>query len=265
MSLTNILSITLKAALAAAAITISTDALAWGQKGHDVTCAIAQNHLSKKAQKKVDEIFEGKSLVYWANWMDNASHTKEYSYTSTWHYKNIDADQDYDTAPTASSGDVLTAIESQAAALKSGTLNAEQQAVALRMLIHFVGDLHCPMHVSHKSDQGGNRWQVQFFDRGSNLHKIWDSEVLESGHNWTYTEWAEEIDCIGKKEEAGILKGTPSDWGRETFAISTRIYDTTPVGAKLSYDYVSEWTPVVERQLLAGGLRLAKILNEIFK
>lgn len=140
-------------AVAACLMMACMTAGAWGQKGHDVTCAIAQRHLSRKAQKQINEIFDGKSIVYWANWLDNASHTPEYAYTKTWHYKNIDADETYDTAWQNENGDVLTAIEALTKALKSGTLNKDQAAVDLRMLVHLVGDLHCPMHMGHKSDR----------------------------------------------------------------------------------------------------------------
>ena len=246
-------------------LTISIDALSWGQKGHDVTCAIAQRHLTRRAARQIDKIFEGKSLVYWANWMDNASHTPEFAYTSTWHYKNIDAEESYDGAAVNENGDVVTAINAQIEALKSGRLDKEQTEIALRMLVHLVGDVHCPMHMGHKSDRGGNRWQIQYFNQGKNLHGIWDTDVIESAHKWTFTEWAEQIDVLDRKAARAITEGSVNDWGRETFAITTKIYDSTPVGSKLSYDYVSEWTPVAEQQLLKGGLRLASILNAIFE
>lgn len=251
--------------VASALILNSTDLFAWGQKGHDITCAVAREHLTKKAAKKIDQILDGKSIVYWSSWMDNASHTPEFAYTKTWHYKNIDADEAYETAYQEPAGDVLTAIEAQIAALKSGTLNKEAQALALKMLVHFVGDLHCPMHMAHRSDRGGNSHQVQFFNQSRNLHSIWDSGIIDNARKWTYTEWAQEIDTVNKKEIEAIVAGTPAQWGKETFEIATRIYEGTPKGSKLSYDYVNEWSPVVEQQLLAGGLRLAKILNEIFK
>lgn len=253
--------IAVAAGLASACLTAG----AWGQKGHDVTCAIAEQHLSRKAKKQISEIFDGKSIVYWANWMDNASHTPEYAYTKTWHYKNIDANETYDTAAQNENGDVLTAIEAQIKALKSGQLNHQQQAIALRMLVHLVGDLHCPMHMGHKSDSGGNRWQVQYFNNGKNLHGIWDSDLIESAHKWTYSEWVREIDRADKEQAKAIVAGTPYDWGRETFEAACKVYENTPVGTKLSYDEVNYWAPLIEQQLLKGGLRLARILNELFK
>ena len=238
---------------------------AWGQKGHDVTCAIAQKHLTKKAQKKIGEILDGKSIVYWANWMDNASHTPQYRYTSSWHYRNIDADETYAGAELNSHGDVVRAIDEQIAALKSGKLDKEEQALSLKFLVHMMGDLHCPMHMGHKSDKGGNRWQVQYFGSGRNLHSVWDSGVIESAHKWTYSEWVEQIDTVKKDEIWKIVQGSPSTWGEETYEICRKIYESTPVGSKLSYDYVSEWSETVEQQLLRAGLRLAEVLNGIFR
>ena len=118
--------------IAAAVLTANSfDAAAWGQKGHDVTCAIAQRHLTKRAKKKIAGIFEGKTIIYWANWMDNASHTPEFAYTKTWHYKDIGIGEDYDTSVLNENGDVVTAIESQVAALQSGTLTEQATATAL--------------------------------------------------------------------------------------------------------------------------------------
>ncbi|MCQ2178102.1 MAG: S1/P1 nuclease [Bacteroidales bacterium] len=242
----------------------STDAMAWGPKGHDVTCSIASRHLTARARKQIDCLLDGKSIVYWANWMDNASHTPEYAYTKTWHYKDVDVDESFEDSEINENGDLLTAIYAQISALKSGELNKEAAATSLKMLVHLVGDLHCPMHLAHKSDYGGNRWQVQYFGNGKNLHSIWDTPLIESSHNWTFSEWATEIDRVDRRAYRAIVSGTPSDWGKETYELAGRVYEGTPVGAKLSYDYVSEWAPVVEQQLLKGGLRLSAVLNDIF-
>lgn len=251
--------------IAALALVDCSPAFSWGQKGHDVTCAVAQNHLTPKARRAVSEILDGKSIVYWSNWMDNASHTKEYAYSKTWHYMNFDEGQTFESAPRNDSGDVLSAIESQISALKSGALNKEASALSLKMLVHLVGDLHCPMHMGHKSDLGGNRWQVQYFKTGTNLHSVWDSDLVESAHKWSRSEWVEEIDRCSRKEAAQIAAGTLEDWARETLELAASVYEGTPVGSKLSYDYVAEWTPVIEQELLRGGIRLASILNEIYR
>ena len=190
------------------------NASAWSQKGHDVTAYIAEKHLTPATKAAVDSILEGKSMVYWANWLDNASHQPEMAYTKTWHYMNIDANVD--------------------------------------------------MHMGHLSDLGGNKTKVKFFNRDTNLHSIWDSSLVESGHKWSYTEWQDQIDRATAEEEAQILTGTVNDWGKETYEIAGRCYKYFQPGSNVMYDQVAAWTPVIEQQLLRGGLRLAHVLNTIY-
>ena len=229
-----------------------------------MTCEIAERHLDCKARKAVKKLLEGKSMVYWSNWLDNASHTPEYAYTKTWHYKNIDAGVAYEDAELEPKGDVVTAIHKQLEVLKDKASSTDSKRLALKMLIHLVGDLHQPMHMGHKSDLGGNQWTVLFFGKERNLHGIWDSDVLEGGHKWSYEEWATEVDVLNRKQRKEICRGTLDDWGRETFAVATEVYSLTPQGAKLSYDYQARWIPVIEQQLLKGGIRLAYLLNGVF-
>lgn len=240
------------------------DVHGWGQKGHDVTCEIAERHLDRGAKRAVKKLLEGKSMVYWSNWLDNASHTPEYAYTKTWHYKNIDAGVSYEDAELEPQGDVVTAIHKQIEILSDKKASVDDKSLALKMLVHLVGDLHQPMHMGHKSDLGGNQWKVQFFGSEKNLHGIWDTDVLERGHKWAYEEWATEIDRLKKAGRKEICKGTIEEWAQETFAVATEVYDSTPQESKLSYDYLAQWTPVIEQQLLRGGLRLAYLLNKIF-
>lgn len=249
----------------AAMLSVSVNAYSWGQKGHDVVCAIAEQHLTDKARKRIGEIFEGKSLVYWCNWMDNASHQPDYRYSKTWHYANVDPNEDYDKVVKGKSGYVVYAIETQIGYLKKDSLDKVREAISLRMLIHMMGDLHAPMHMGHKSDRGGNKVQVQYFGNGTNLHKIWDSAIMNTVHSWSYTEWRNQIDITDEKRIAEIVAGDPCEWGRETYKISSSIYAETPAGSKLSFDYAYKWAPLIEDQLLKGGLRLAAVLNEIYK
>ncbi len=250
--------------LTIAALVVASDCFAWGQVGHDTTCAIAEQHLSRRAKKKIKKIFKGKSLVYWANWLDNESHTPEHENWKPWHYKNIEADQTYDEVPPAKDGDIVTALKEQVGKLKSGTLSEDEEALALKMVIHFMGDLHQPFHLGRYADYGGNLVKLTVFDKERNLHALWDEEVVECAHRWTYTEWAEQIDRISKQERKAMEQGTFDDWARETYEICQGIYEDTPEGSEISYDYIAKYTPLVEQQLLKAGIRLARVLNEIF-
>ena len=251
--------------MAAALFFNAEDAMAWGQKGHDIVCSIAQRHLSPKAKRHIVQVLDGRSIVYWANWLDNASHTPEFSYTKTWHYLDIDPGETLGNMERESKGDVLTGIHAQIEAIGSGKLSKEDEETALKILIHLVGDMHCPMHVGHKDDLGGNRHQVQFFDRGTNLHKVWDESILESAHKWSCNEWVEQLDIHDRKTCRAIAGGSIEDWLVETSEIASKIYEKTPRGAKLSYDYTNAWAPVVEQQLLRAGLRLSVLLNGIYR
>lgn len=237
---------------------------AWGQKGHDVVAHIAECHLTPAAADSVAALLDGKSPVYWANWLDNASHTPEYAYTKTWHYKNIDAHETYEGAKLNENGDVVRAIRGQISVLSDPLATREQKTLALRILIHVVGDLHQPMHMGHLSDLGGNRTKVRYFDRDTNLHSVWDGSLVNSAHAWTYTEWRDQIDRLTPEQRRAEAAGNVDDWARQTFEITAKVYDAFPIGSNISYNQIAEWTPVIEQQLERGGLRLARILNALF-
>lgn len=243
---------------------VGVAAFAWGQKGHDVTAAIAEAHLTPATQKAVAEVLDGMSPVYWANWLDNASHTPEYAYSKTWHYKNVDAGKTYFTQPAAPDGDVVTAIRYNIGILADSTRGHDEHALAMKMLVHLVGDMHQPMHMGHATDLGGNRIKVRFFGRETNLHSVWDSNIAESGHKWSFSEWRDQIDRVKADEAEAIVAGSIDDWAKETANQATAIYMTTKPGDNLSYNEVSYWTPVIETQFLRGGLRLAHVLNMIY-
>lgn len=247
------------------ALLIPAMSLAWGPKGHDTVAYIAEKHLSKKTLQKVSEVLEGHSLVYVANWMDNASHTDEYAYTKTWHYVNVDPEEGtYANSVKATSGDAVTAINALVENLKSGELTIEEERAQLMMLIHIVGDIHCPMHAGRKSDRGGNGTKVKYFGSQKKLHSVWDSEIVESAHRWGYSEWQEQVDRATPKQVNAMSQGTPNDWIEETVALANMVYESATTTSNMSYDYVAEYAPIIEQQFLKGGIRLAKLLEEIY-
>lgn len=256
-----------------AALLFATNCMAWGQKGHDTTCAIAQQHLTDAAKTRIAEILDGKSILYWSNWLDNAVHTPEYEYAKTWHYKNIDADQAYADVEPFETGDVVTALTElqlrlttfEALPAEEAADQKQEEALALKMFVHLMGDLHQPMHMGHATDLGGNRIMVKYFGRDANLHAIWDTDLVESAHAWSHTEWVEEIDRLSEEESMSIAAGNFDTWGEETFNLCREVYNDTPEGNRVSYDYVAKWTPVIERQFVRGGHRLAHVLNSIFQ
>lgn len=251
--------------LLVAVVGTAVSAFAWGQKGHDVTAYIAEKHLSEQVKAKVEAALDGHSLVYYSNWLDNASNNPEYRYTKTWHFKNVDVGQTVLSTPTASTGDIVSAIKDIVNKLKNGNLSHEDENIALRMLIHLVGDMHQPMHMGRNDDRGGNKIKITSFNRDTNLHSYWDTELVDFVHKWSYSEWQFQIDRASAEDAEKIVAGDIESWAQESVNIATDIYNDTPEGTRVSFNYGAKYAPVIEQQFLKGGLRLAHLLSTIYQ
>lgn len=238
--------------------------LAWGQKGHDVTACIAERHLTPAALQAVTDLLDGRSMIYWANWLDNASHTPAYAYTKTWHYKNVDEGERYEEAQANPAGDIVTAIKAQKETLADPGASRENRQLALKIMIHLLGDLHQPLHMGHATDLGGNRIKIRWFGREQNIHSIWDTALPEAAHKWSFTEWQQQIDRVSPDEESALIDGSVDDWAKESVAVAASVYNAYRPGSDASYDAVANAAPVIEGQLLKAGLRLAHVLNSLF-
>ena len=136
------------------------------------------------------------------------------------------------------------------------------------MIVHMVGDLHCPMHAGRLTDKGGNGTEVKWFNQNTNLHSVWDSKMIESARRWGYQEWVEQLDRKDKKFKKAVCRGTYEDWFMKTVQNAAEIYDYVErIGEKkpnLSYQFVYDFSPILEESLTLGGYRLAYVLNTIF-
>ena len=238
---------------------------AWGPVGHDVVAAIAQQHLTKKAQKEIDKLLEGKSIVYYSSWMDNIQNSpywkNGYNATKTWHYANVDKGMTYDSMQKNPNGDVVTALETLTDAMKNHykELTDSMKVDYLKMIVHMVGDMHCPMHAGRSTDRGGNRVKVLYFNRETNLHSIWDSSLVESAHNWSYSEWQFQIDRCADAFVQQVQQGTPEEWFMQTVAIAKKIYfrssgNTVRRGSSSGQER-KQRKPSVRQMSYAGGER----------
>lgn len=251
-----------------------TSAYAWGPKGHDVVAAIAEQHLTPKARRKINKLLEGKSIVYYSSWMDNIQNSPywEYGYnkTKTWHYANVDKGMTYETMPKNENGDVVNGLEMLTKEMTENyrELTDSMKVDYLKMIVHMVGDLHCPMHAGRLSDRGGNQVKVMWFRNETSLHSVWDSKMIDSARQWSYSEWCEQLDRKNRKYRKEIVKGDYEDWFMKTVEEAARLYDyvesTGEIVPSLSYQFVYDFTPLLEEQLLNAGYRLAHVLNEIF-
>jgi len=243
-------------------ISVGNDMI-WSKTGHRAIGEVAQEHLTGKARKAIESLLDGESLAGVSNFADEIKSDAKYREFSAWHYVNFPADKKYADVAPSKNGDLITGIQACIAIIKDENSANEDKAFYLKMLVHLIGDLHQPMHVGRLEDKGGNDIQVRWFNDGSNLHRVWDSNMINS-YGMSYTELAASLPQISKKEKKAIQQGTLLDWVEESQDIANRLYSSVEVGEKLSYRYSYLWWGTLEIQLQKGGLRLAKVLNELF-
>ncbi|PIQ22894.1 MAG: S1/P1 Nuclease [Cytophagales bacterium CG18_big_fil_WC_8_21_14_2_50_42_9] len=239
-----------------------SQAMAWGQTGHRVVGLVAQQHLSKKAQKKVMQILRNNSLAEVSNWMDDIKSDAAYNHTHDWHWVTIPDGMKYEETQKNPQGDLLMKIEEIVAALKAHNLSPEKEEENLKYLVHLVGDLHQPLHVGGKDDTGGNAVKLQWFGQPSNLHRVWDSDMID-GKDLSYTELASFAGEPTKAQVKEWQAHTVRDWAYGMMAYRPQVYNL-PADNKLSYRYSYENFNTVQKLLLEGGIRLAGLLNEIY-
>lgn len=236
----------------------------WGRTGHRVTGHIAEKHLTKKARKAIKNLLDGNSLAFVSTYADEIKSDKSFSNYSPWHYVNYPLAKSYQESEKSEFGDLVTAIDSCIKILKNKQSSRADKIFYLKFLVHIIGDLHQPMHAGKAEDRGGNDIQVQWFGEGSNLHKVWDTNLLAS-YGMSYYELGDELNrATTKKEKAAIQKGSVIDWLEESHDYANEIYSSVEVGEKLGYSYSYKYNPILFNRLKKGGLRLAMVLNEIF-
>lgn len=254
-------------------------AFAWGATGHRVIARIAENHLTPAARAAAFELAGPAGLAPISTWADEIRSDPRYTGgvagrpdTRPWHYINLDTiEQLPATSPPSRFEHIVDAIRHFETVLAHRAAPAEIRAEALRWLVHLYGDLHQPLHVGLALDRGGNMVDLDWFGERSNLHRVWDSGIIDHTR-LSFTELAQFIDHPPPKTVARIQKGDLRAWVAEGIALRPAVYAlsdrTGPVSGvpkrpSLAYAYFDRQRPVVEERLLAAGLRLAARLNAL--
>ncbi len=237
-------------------------AFSWGQQGHRIVGLIAQKHLSKKAKKNIQKILGPESVAMSSNFMDFIKSDSKYRHMSPWHYCTIPDGKTYEQAGTPEEGDIIQTINRLIEELKTKQFSDEDEAFAIKMLIHLVGDIHQPLHVGNGQDKGGNDVKLEFFWKDSNLHRVWDSGMIDN-QKLSYGEYANWINHASAEEVSKWQNSTVVDWAYESMSYREQIYDL-PENMKLSFRYEYKNLDLVNQRLLQAGIRLAGILNSIY-
>lgn len=242
-------------------LTVTASALAWGATGHRATGWIAEKYLNKKARKELQRILKGQSLAIASTWMDEIRSDSTYNYTTDWHWVTVQDGQTYDQSQKNPKGDVIEAIDRLIRDLKSKKLSAKQEEESIKMLIHLVGDIHQPLHVGGGSDRGGNDVKIMWFRVDSNLHRVWDSDMIDDT-KLSYTELAQSADIITPTQLQAWQASSVRDWATESMTYRKQVYDYGQ--GKIGYQYSYKYFHIVRERLLQAGIRLAGVLNEIY-
>ena len=272
-------------------ILIPVPAFGWGEDGHRAIARIAELHLTDQARTAVRELIgdraiTDKDICLWPDMIrGQAAYKTKYPDNQTWHYINLEiADDKPDPVKACVDNNcVLGAIERFRKTMADKAKSLEDRREALYFVVHFVGDLHQPLHCgSRNDDKGGNRVRTTYLhekpenpDRPLNLHWIWDTKLVMTAKNGlTWEDYAKRLnDKIDAEDQAKWTKTGVADWIVEGHGLAKKhayfsIPADWPLDGKefaITAEYVKQATPVVDLRIQQGGIRLAKVLNDAFE
>ncbi len=250
-----------------------TKASAWGPHGHRLATRVAEGRLTPEAAKAVRELLNsGDTLVGICDWADHEGHDVVPG-SAPWHYVNVPISAErYEERDCPPRGCVVSKIREYRKVLADPHAPRKERQLALLFLVHFVEDVHQPLHVGDNRDHGGNDTQVRFRGRGTNLHRLWDSDLIDHV-DFDDRQWMERIQkSLTPEHVAEWSKGNVEDWANESLAAAKTAYKFPPgtekdvrVGLTLTEDYARLARPIVEDRLARAGVRLANELNALFR
>ena len=245
----------------------SLPALAWGPEGHDLVARIADAQLTPRARTRVADILgPGVTMASVSSWADQIRRSRPE--TGPWHYVDIPIDKPgLDVARDCSKDNcVIGAIAAMRAKLRDPSVTDTQRREALMFVIHFVGDMHQPLHSSDNGDHGGTEVHVVFHDQAYNLHSVWDGALL--GRIGKEDDLFPRLSAASASHRKKFAKGTVSDWAEQAHRLAQQmVYGKLPKASSgapltISADYERRADSLIELQIERAGARLAAVLNQ---
>lgn len=232
---------------------------AWGKKGHSLVAEVAFNYLDANTKKIVLQYLDGMTIEQAATWMDEIKNDHSYDYLKPLHYTNVEKGQNI----VSNDGkNIIGALQQTIKELKNyKSLSKEEVKTKICILFHLIGDLHQPLHVGDGEDMGGNKYQINFNNRGTNLHSLYDSGIIEN-KGLTLQQ------CLNSKkytkaEFSQIEKIDVISWANQSRSYLGTIYRTD--GHTVNEVYIDKNYLIIQEQILDAGIRLSSVLKDIFK
>ncbi len=232
-------------------ILLYSKAYAWGALGHQIVANVAEATLTSQAKAEVAKLIPNQKLADISNWPDQVRSTPAYKYTAPWHFADIPDGESYETISHDPKGDVVQALEKQIEVLKNTQTTVQERIEALKFVVHFMGDIHQPLHVGRPDDKGGNLVKVTYKGKTINLHALWDSGFVE--------ELVMDLDSnVAPAKEFTLLEVLNEDMAlrNEIYNFSNNVIDET---------YAQKAREIVRSRLQLGGERLGTLLNSLFQ
>ena len=238
-----------------------TEVFGWGATGHRVTGMIAEQYLNPKAKAALKGLLGQETLWMIATWMDEIRSDSTYDYATDWHFVTIPVGMTYEQSVKNPKGDVILTLQRLIKELKTHTLSRQQEIQHIKMVVHLIGDIHQPLHVGCCDDQGGNKVKIKWFRSDSNLHTVWDSNMIDD----TKLSATELTQYIHRPDKTALKKLQSSDvleWAYESMTYRGTVYKIGDGSLSYKYGYLN--MPVVRERLLEAGIRIAGVLNTIY-
>ena len=237
----------------------------WGATGHRAVGVVAESLLTPKARAGVAELLgAGVGLAQVSTWADEVRPDRPE--TAAWHYVNIPRDATrYRAERDCPQGCVVSAITHFSAILTDQGKPRSDRQEALRWLVHLVADVHQPLHVADDHDAGGNQVTVRFFGVPSNLHRVWDGDILDRAYPDAGRLPSRVAAIVESADRKAWRKGSPAQWAMEAHAYAKRVAYAISASAELDDVYVSKALPVIHELLAKAAVRLAWLLNRAFR
>ena len=245
-------------------MTCCSIAFAWGPRGHATIASLASENLKSSTRKQV-ESYLGRSMAFYATWMDEFREDEAYRFSSGCHTFPVDGDFKY--APVEGKLDALSLLDQAIAVVKDRKNQTDSAVVVnLKFIIHLVGDIHCPGHVKYTTIP--TSFKVYAYKGEKNLvsyHSVWDAEIIDRRCEClSPVDLGHDFNRLDKKAARSVRQGTPKDWAEENAAENHVIYDMAKAGDVLFKPFYNPAWPIVQKQVTRAGYRLAGILEDCF-
>jgi hypothetical protein len=242
-------------------LSISSFSFGWGKVGHHIIVDVAKNYITKNVQDSVNKYLGDMSWEAASTWMDELRGNSQYDYMKQWHYINVEKGNLADST-IEKGNNVVKQLEIAINNLKNRSkLTKEEINLNIKVLFHLMGDLHQPLHVGYGKDRGGNDVKATFNGKLLSIHRIWDTDIIEY-KKISADEIQKMIDKTSHRRVKKMTKGSIEQWFTQTRVYLDVVYSNTDV---INEEYINKCYPIIENQLLLGGVRLGNVLNDIFR